>query len=99
MEERDGERRNVFIGISPLLGPLPTPTSRGEEESARVLQEPPVNLDSTVEQRGRKDAKPERKGFGRQPFTLRVSSADSSKRFGFAPLRLGCSVQLLEMHR
>jgi len=30
MEERAGERRCVFIG-SPLLGPLPTRSSRGED--------------------------------------------------------------------
>jgi uncharacterized protein (TIGR02246 family) len=33
MEERAGERRRVFIGNSPLLNPLPTRSSRGEEEN------------------------------------------------------------------
>jgi len=46
MEERAGERRNVILEMSPLLGPLPTPTSWGEEEIARVLQEPRMFMNS-----------------------------------------------------
>jgi len=34
MEERAEERRDVRED-APLLGPLPTPASRGEEEKAR----------------------------------------------------------------
>jgi hypothetical protein len=33
MEERDGERRGA-----PLLGPLPTPASWGEEEEKRATK-------------------------------------------------------------
>jgi hypothetical protein len=32
VEERGGERRRVFIRNSPLLNPLPTRSSWGEEE-------------------------------------------------------------------
>jgi hypothetical protein len=32
VEERDGERRRVFIENTPLLDPLPTRSSWGEEE-------------------------------------------------------------------
>jgi hypothetical protein len=33
MEERAGERRYVAFANSPLLNPLPTRSSRGEEEA------------------------------------------------------------------
>ena len=35
MEERAGERRDVFLGDSPLPDPLPTRASRGEGEDSR----------------------------------------------------------------
>ena len=31
MEERAGERRRAFLLVSPLLGPLPTRSSQGED--------------------------------------------------------------------
>ena len=40
MEERVGERRRVATGNSPLLNPLPTRSSRGEEAHREVLKEP-----------------------------------------------------------
>ncbi len=38
MEERAGERRRVSTGNSPLLNPLPTRSSRGEEGAARGFE-------------------------------------------------------------
>ena len=49
MEERDGERRRVFTWISPLLTPLPTPASRGEEGSKLRERERPDVAARTLE--------------------------------------------------
>ncbi len=52
MEERVGERRDV-VEDAPLLGPLPAPASRGEEEKARSknLREKATDRDQSAAQK------------------------------------------------
>jgi hypothetical protein len=87
VEERAGERRRVFIGNSPLLNPLPTRSSRGEEESTRGFERTSRSADIPVRGFGRLSSRPALPAQTFRPGTVSRACCPNC-RAGFRACRL-----------